>query len=413
MTDASQPQGVEEGTSILGELRKQWRGALVAFALVTVFGTVYAAAQGLIGSGLPYVKEARCSLGLVTCNLSYQQALGIARGIPSIGPDAIDAVPFRDRDSDEQFIAVAVRDKHNPPGVTAWFSVHLLHEAGGEYIDAPTRLHGFAQFLFGGHLLRIRKSYGATDMDGDGKLELYAVHESIGNALQSWKITVLDRRSSTYYHASAEDNLNLLRPNVNVSPSVPLPIQTWMVRKVDELAGVPFSSNSTSLGAALTQWVGDNGYGLIDRLQKTGERATVHLRSYPQAPVDLRWSHASIRQGSMDWLFFFKGPVVVYDRRHKAYSVVVQSQSGSWYGLRSAIAGKRYIWMQEQTLPVILVYSRSRHTVEAIRYGPSANPMELLHVRGESLFVGRTHIAIPREISLDGEFQHAQRARVF
>ena len=81
MTDAAQPQGAEEGTSILGEFRKQWRGALVGFALATVFGTVYATAQGLIGSGLPYVKEARCSLGLLTCNLSYQQALGIARGI--------------------------------------------------------------------------------------------------------------------------------------------------------------------------------------------------------------------------------------------------------------------------------------------------------------------------------------------
>jgi hypothetical protein len=125
----------------------------------------------------------------------------------------------------------------------------------------------------------------------------------------------------------------------------------------------------------------------------------VHLRSYPQAPVDLRWSHASIRQGSMDWLFFFKGPVVVYDRRHKAYSVVVQSQSGSWYGLRSAIAGKRYIWMQEQTLPVILVYSRSRHAVEAIRYGPSANPMELLHVRGKVCSWAGLTLLFPRNIT--------------
>lgn len=250
-------------------------------------------------------------------------------------------------------------------------------------------------------------------MDGDGELEVYAVHESIGNAIQSWKVSVLDRRISTYYYASAEDNLNLLRPNVNVSASVPLPIQTWMVRKVDELAGAPSSSNSNSQGTALTQWVRDNGYGLIDRLQKTGQKATVHLRSYLQAPVDLRWSHASIRQGSMDWMFFFKGPVVVFDRHRKAYSVVIQSQSGGWYGLRSAIAGKRYIWMQEQTLPVILVYSKSRHTVEAIRYGPSATPMDLLHVQGERLFVGRTHIAVPREISVDGEFQHAKRARVF
>lgn len=250
-------------------------------------------------------------------------------------------------------------------------------------------------------------------MDGDGELEVYAVHESIGIALQSWKISVLDRRISTYYYASAGDNPNLLCPNVNVSASVPLPIQAWMVRKVDEMAGVPSSPNSTSLGPALIQWVLDNGYGLIDRLQETGERATVQLRSYPQAPVDLRWSHASIRQGSMDWMFFFKGPVVVFDRRRKAYSVVIESQSGGWYGLRSAVAGKRYIWMQEQTLPVILVYSKSRHTVEAIRYDPRANPMELLHVQGERLFVGRTHIAVPREISVDGEFQHARRARVF
>jgi hypothetical protein len=115
----------------------------------------------------------------------------------------------------------------------------------------------------------------------------------------------------------------------------------------------------------------------------------------------------------MDWMFFFKGPVVVFDRRRKAYSVVIQSQSGSWYGLRSAIAGKRYIWMQEQTLPVILAYRKSRHTVEAIRFDPSANPMELLHVRGNRLFVGRTYVAIPREIPVDGEFQHAQYARVF
>jgi hypothetical protein len=407
------PQSTEERPGFLGTIRSKWKEQLAFYVLAGIFVT----AQGWSGQAFNWmgaqVTAFPCTTGLSRCNLTDADALRLSREVPSIGPAAIDAIPFRNANSGEQYIAVALRDPRDPPESPWRFTVRLLHKAGDEYLDDGVSIGGFDQFLTTARLGRIRQDYGVADIDHDGFMEVYVARSSIGNALQTYWLTVLDLHRHKRYAASADDNLNVGRPTANIPGNVPLPIQAWMVQKFYAMAGVSQSATpSTPFANALQEWIDDNGYGAVDRLQKTGDKIILRLKYHHGTP-STPWSHEVLHVGTLDWEFFFKGPVVQYDRQRDMFVVVVESQSGAWYGVRSAIEGKHFLWMQEETLPRILVYDQQTQVVEAIRYRAVRNPMALLHIRDGNLYVGGERIGIPADIKIHDEFTKTKSVRAF
>jgi hypothetical protein len=70
-------------------------------------------------------------------NISHEEALAVAR--QNIGADTVDAIPFRNKDSDQQYIAVITEtpDDQRPGCLPPAWTVHLLEGTQGMYHEVP------------------------------------------------------------------------------------------------------------------------------------------------------------------------------------------------------------------------------------------------------------------------------------
>lgn len=345
-----------------------------------------------------------CEIQLRQCQLTQPEGLRIARNNPALGSAVQTVIPFTQHG--EQYIAVAVRDQMQGPAFS--FRVHLLRREANAYLDQSTKLSIFTSFP-GMSGTKLGRDFGVIDIEGNGDKDVFAVRESIGMAMQTWWLTVWNISSNVYYHATATANLNNGVPDLTMNPNVPEAVQTWVAEKVDSLAGVQQAALPVNaLQSAAAQWVDDNGSGAVDRLSVSGDKVKLRLRWRTGNPTRGTFvsSWHMLTAGRWRWVFFFKGPVALLDARRERFKVVILSQAGDWYGARSAVLGRRFLWIQDEVQPRVLAFNPANSELESIYYhrSPSASPFDVLHVRSGKLFVGATRVPIPRDLNVAGEF---------
>lgn len=322
-------------------------------------------------------------------NIKPEEALRIARS--TVGSRTIWAVPFRNRDDDNQYIAVWYeRDYRNDPcegekaPAPGWCElglgpIDLDILVGNEDTYERQRTHVTSGTSAGGmdpeYLATITKAsgqpllpqWGVVDRDGDGRKEVLSVADSTGTA------PTLPVYVSLYETATGQvrqlrsfpSRFSVKNEFYNVGSSA---VRAWLIARLAEFRDNDgdicrrdsIGKLTCTVSAALNKEQAENkprdgAVTAEDRWRWKNEEDWVATNGvdFTRGPIKLIWSagrslsdgDCTGRTGNLEWRNAFKGPLIVNDLRAKRKAVAYLQDGDHHREIPAVIFGKRYVWL--------------------------------------------------------------------
>ncbi len=329
-------------------------------------------------------------------NISEGEALKVARR--TIGPKVLDAIPFRNKDSEQQYIAFATKIESDE-FPKEQLRVDLLEGAEGAYRRVDLGLRAYRMF-FRQEKSYFRSSYGVADVDKDGNKEVYSIFQSGGNSYFGYKITVYDILTLDSYWLFAEGTNRTNHWRFDTSPNVSQKrgLHGWLLQKLYETNSYfdPKRLASYSLMGLIEEWEGTNGKGFTEGKVNITE----HSGKIPDTQAH------PVHSGNDDnykWVLPFRGPVLGYDKVKDAHFVVYVPVA--WETIGGLAVGKRYLWLRPEMGDYILAYDKQNQNMEKINWPERSQGRDVRTVV-EDLRKNREGGLLPSHINATEEFDN-------
>lgn len=371
-------------------------------------------------------------------NIDEATALAVAKKV--IGARVLDALPFRHRGDERQYIAVLVEEDsgsyyyHGPGFKVAPAKLVIITSLGGTFQTDPMTMVAFDKFFSAQEKREeeeegdpreekqryLRSIYGVLDIDGDGQKEVYTINRDGDMDAYGSDIAVYAPSRAGLYRlgSSGPYRAELLATTASKNLIDQPEIDIWLRQVASQLI-LPDdyevkSAERVSLKEAARQWVQRHGTGFT--------KGVLQGDIYPgEIPPSGAAVICLVEDDQYVWKSFFKGPVFAYDKQRNAHFVVfVPPTSADW--VNQMVSGQKYLWLSRRVERGILVLNKEAHALEVIDIpeltaaaaeeslaDPQVHNL-VFSLQGESLrlesIAGSTPVTLPDKIASD-EFQNA------
>lgn len=329
--------------AVVNKLLQDWfeeLAAVIVTALVTIFLAVW--------SG--FWKRARYFFLINVeryLNISREEALGIAK--ERVGARIIQVVPFRNRDSSHQYIAVldAVPISIGDPFPYPKAAVKVLEGDEDIYQVLETELK--VGDMFGP--LR----FGVLDVDQDGNKEIYTITRDGGTGWYGFQIQVYDTLTHEYYTLQGGGSYSDPSPEVEFSANTKEKknLANWFRQ---EAAKLNLNVEKSEYDKAIQAWLRDNGRGFYEGQLK--------VRYFDGELTIGSTALCTVDDGEYIWRSYFKGAVLGYDKTKDA-SFVVYVPDNAYEWVSYLVSGKQYLWMSPRDKP-LLALDKTHFTLRSL-----------------------------------------------
>jgi hypothetical protein len=419
---------------LVDRVQNKWAKSILG----TISTTVILSFLTLVATTLYH--EARQFLSEIQ-NISQEEALAVAR--QNIGADTVDAIPFRNIDSDQQYIAVITKtpDDERPGCVPPVWTVHLLEGTEGMYHEVPDLRMKACDFkgvpnvdystYEGNHFPEWyrKKLFSVIDVDDDGNKEVHSVVREGGmGSGYTFRVDVYSSLERRHYWLAAvgEFSSPMLTYDTSTNLAQNSKVAGWMQEKARNLTfNKPVGKTTTPdeqerlYKEAVEEWLRANGRGFYE--------GKVDVREHPGDIPSLGSTVAcSVDDEGFRWLSYFKGALFGYDEsRHTYFVVYVPYSEYGW--VDRMVAGKRYLWLEVGTNDGILAFDKESRALKIVPVPELSNfvkettsqsgetyPIRLhdedyrgLNVSDGSLRLGNTRLTLPAYIKTEEELAGA------
>ena len=301
-------------------------------------------------------------------NLERSEALGVAKQY--LGPSVLGVVPFRNRDSDRQFLVVLVADPEYAGSSLARHNnfVRVLEGGHGVYVLHDKVLSAGDQFsakeppwarlvVTDANALDGSVPFGIVDVDADGNMEVFAAARGGGSGVYSVSVTLYDSTSRTLYSGSGAAGYSspelgdvTMTQNLDQKRGV----GSWILARLEEFnlfdAGSPFD-------VAVRDWERRNGRGFV--------RGKLDLQRVKGELASAASIVCTVDDVEITWRSLFKGPVLGYDRKAQESFVLFHPDS-QYDWVRGMVAGSRYLWLGTVATNGLIAFEKNTSTLDVV-----------------------------------------------
>lgn len=325
-------------------------------------------------------------------DMSQAEAMEVAN--MHIEADAIDAIPFRNVGSEQQYIAVLAKSDpyQQSQGYVGYETVYLLEGSGSLY---QKRNLGLIEFS--------RSGFGVIDVDDDGYIEIYTVSGTGGSSGYGFTVRVYDTLDGETYSLDSWGTYSDPALEFSFSENAPQKkgLKQWLLQKGNEHNF--FYKYGDEHSAAIEDWLETHGKGFCKG------QLTIHEFPGEIPPTEVTVM-CTVDDGEFEWVSYFKGPVIGYDKSRDAYFVLYVPRYDLGH-VPTMISGAQYLWLGTCIENGILAFDKATHTLEIIpapELAALSDFFELsLRVEGTALFDGSTRLTLPDHIDVEDEFREA------
>ena len=325
-------------------------------------------------------------------DMSQAEAMEVAN--MHIEADAFDAIPFRNVGSERQYIAVLAKSDpyQQSQGYLGYETVYLLEGSGSLYQKRNLGLFEFS-----------RAGFGVIDVDDDGYREIYTVSKTGGSSGYGFTVRVYDTLDDETYSLDSWGTYSDPALEFSFSENVPQKkgLEQWLLRKGNEHNH--FYKNGDEHSAAIEDWLKTHRRGFYKG------QLTIHEFPGEIPPIEATVMCA-VDDGEFEWISYFRGHVLGYDKSGDAYFVLYVPIYGLAY-VPTMVSGEQYLWLGTCIEHGILAYNKDSHILEIVpapELAETSDYSELyLRVEDTTLFDGRTRLTLPDHIDVEDEFQAA------
>jgi hypothetical protein len=337
-------------------------------------------------------------------NISKAEAMDEAK--QRLGPKVIEVIPFKNWDRrDQQYIAVLVGD----PSFTSFIQpvkLYLLEGSKTTYSSPEPQFEAsrFNTSTVANTNREWPTSFGVVDVDHDGNQEVFAINFGFGgNASYGVTIYLYDSIEGKGYKLDYGGALTE-KPHLGSLPDVPKDaIRQWLLDKADEtIKQLNLNSNSE-----WQIWEQHNGTGFYK-----GKLSLHEVEGKIPAFASVL---CKIDDGTFEWVAFFKGPVVGYDKSRNVHFILYFPPGGFDY-VGDMVSGENYLWLGLGKENGLVVYEKATQMMKVIPV-PEINqklhtgdyPLTTFNIRtdGRSLLSNDARLTLPTNINWDNEFAAA------
>lgn len=340
-------------------------------------------------------------------NITREEALSAAR-VTTIGAKTIDAIPFRNRDRDEQYIAVIADDPEVLPAPPR-AKVFLLEGSNGVFQVRDTKIYAYNRSPSRSvNSQEITSSFGVIDIDEDGNKEVYAVYGGGGSAAYGVTIGVYDSITGEIYSLTYGGEYGSV-PNVNLSKNASRKkgVSTWLSKMASERMDKE-NGDVKSYVDEIQTWQRNNGKGFY--------KGQIRIQEFKGQIPTSGSILCKVDDGNVEWVSYFKGALFGYDKSQDVHFVVYVPWT-VYSAVPSMIAGKQYLWLGITMDNGILALDKKERKLEVItvpELRQQLNSTERqaidntgnLEIDSKGLYFGNTLLTLPSSINFETEFKN-------
>jgi hypothetical protein len=288
------------------------------------------------------------SMGFGFGAMDRDEAMALARRV--VGADVLEVIPYIDRGSSHQKVAVLAKDPESAC-CPRQANVFLLDGMGRTFRSIKTELTTVQDEgdLIPESMPKDRKPgrvprWGIVDIDDDGIHEIFSIGYSYGSASGGYSISLYS--SDTELVDTAGISFSWGKPPDPVEFSIASKrkekiVTDWLLEQSDALTekfGLIDPDDETYI------WEKNNGTGF--------HQGKIKLHEVNGQVKTEGSTSCVVHDGEMVWTSYFKGDIYGYDSKRDIH-FVIYSPSNTYEWANFMVAGKEYLWLGV-TLPTEL-----------------------------------------------------------
>lgn len=318
-------------------------------------------------------------------NISREEALAAAK--VTVGANTLDAIPFRNKDTDKQYIAVTTFEKQEFTVYPALADVILLEGTAQIYQVRDTGMQAIVTSDEPTYKGKRFADIEIVDINNDGNKEVFARAGNFGSSGYTLELQLYDSLTRETHFLTYGGEYGDVPKISDSSSSSSSTVTGWLLRQMEKVQFFDPSDEAVI-------WEQNNGKGFHEGSMEIYE---------VQGEIDPRGSvNCEIDDGDYKWISLFKGPVYAYDISRDVHFIVYVPW---WvYGhVRSMISGEEYLWMGVAREDGLLVYHKSSRSLEIMPFPELEQLLANSGVEGVPDNVGTLQIR-DETLYFDGEF---------
>lgn len=372
------PVGRSGFRDLLRRLREKWIETLIgAIVSLTLAGL------GFFGKQLLQFSKRKA---VDISSVSNEEALAVARQV--VGSTTIQAIPFKDTGSAEQFILVVCAPSKNvdvPATLDSGMPLRVLEGSRHAFQVHSPELVAFDAYRQPDSPMEkyISSVSGVVDVEGNGTKQVYAVDREGGSSVYRVEIKLYDPLTGALYDANyAASYGDTMMKNVEFSANVSQhdAIKAWLLKMGNDFI---FSKPRSKPGK--TESYEDEIGDWRERQGFDFEEGTIEERDLPgNVPSTLTSSVCTLEDGQWEWMSYFKSAVFGYNKSRNVHFVLfVPEVSYDW--IQEIHASDRYLWFAHSSDespdgPTHWIrYDKSNHSVSKVTLSPSERQEAFAH----------------------------------
>jgi hypothetical protein len=271
--------------------------------------------------------------------ISQETAMAIARRV--VGANTLEVIPYSDKDSKHQLIAVLAKDPESiccPHQAKIYLlegigQAFQMHDTGLTTVRDPSDLfpEGFPQE---------KKSeisrWGLRDIDNDGVHEIFSIGFSYGSGAGGYDVQLYDPASQKTNYALISFVAGKPPSSIEIEVKSTVKkkiISDWLLEqsnKLTEQVGLIDKNDETFI------WEQNNGSGFY--------KGKVKLHEVEGQVNNKSNSVCTVRDGNLTWYSYYKGEVYGYDSKRNVH-FMLYSPEYIYEWANTMIASKTYLWI--------------------------------------------------------------------
>lgn len=343
--------------NFIGKLREKWIEVLIATLVTVSFTALSSYSKSIIGEVEKLISNYN--------NISKEDALKLSRD--KFGARAVDAIPFRNKGGDAQFIAVALDDcgyTYND------YSFYLMSGHKEIYDSKELPLSSITSPGINSNpginckpgnisekLYMPSAVFGVIDIDKDGFKEIYSIsrtYTTAGSVVYTVTVDVFNTKDKNYYSARASTipgSITFGNILYDPEPAKDPQVDSWIRDKIKNTSNLlwfdEFSKDdepdASDTGVdvyedVIDQYIKTNGKGI-----SLNQKPTIMMIS-GEIPESGGSIFCELEDENYRWVSYFKGPIFGYDKQENKSFVVYVPENNYLYS-RSMVSGKSYLWL--------------------------------------------------------------------
>ncbi len=291
----------------------------------------------LLGCSRPKLPTDDGNVDFDSASLSKESSMSIARRV--IGPNVLEAIPYRNKNSQHDFIAVLAKDPDSgccPLGA----KIHLLEGIGQAFQAVDTGLTTTQDKadldLNESSSNKIEQRWGIIDVDKDGINEIFSIGFGYGSGMGQYIVYLFDQASKTvnladisFQHGKPPKATEL---NIETKDKQEK-YSSWLLSKSNDVIQSTGLADPKSEDVVYAQSHGDGYY-----------KGPINV-NFVDGPIDKESSGCLINSDDgYEFKSVFKGPVYGYIKSKKKHFIIYSPENiYEWIG--SMVSGKNYLWL--------------------------------------------------------------------